>query len=167
MTSGTTVPIHYHDHFSEIFDPLSGSITVFSSDQAQESEEAWMTGASSKTLRAGDKATVQPGQYHKYVAGPDEELVLRVVVEPGYPNFERLLMILNGLADDDRLDGMGDSVTLMAVTMDLGNAHVIGPAKGLLDSVYENQREEVAELKEQLLAKYDNEESLKKLLVKD
>lgn len=164
MTPGTTVPIHYHDHFSETFDPISGSITVFLSDQAQDSEEAWVSGASSTTLQAGQKATVQPGQYHKYIAGQDEEVVLRVIVEPGYMDFERLLMILNGLADDGKLEAMSDSVTLMAVTMDLSNAHVIGPAKGLLDTVCESQKKEVAELKETLLAAYDNEESLKKLL---
>ncbi|KAJ4396392.1 hypothetical protein N0V93_000611 [Gnomoniopsis smithogilvyi] len=166
MTPGTTVPIHYHDHFSETFDPLSGSITVFSSDQTHDSEEAWISSASSTTLKAGQKAMVKPGQYHKYVAGSDEELVLRVVVEPGYLDFERLLMILNGLADDGKLEGMGDCVALMALIMDLGNAHVIGPAKAVLDGVYETRGTELAQLKAQLLAKYDNEDSLRKLLAK-
>lgn len=164
MTPGTTVPIHFHDHFSETFDPLSGSITVFSSDQPHDSEEAWISRATSTTLEPGQKATVQPGQYHKYVAGPEEQLVLRVTIEPGYLDFERLLMILNGLADDGKLGGMGDSVTLMAVTMDLANAHVIWPAKALLDGVAETHGKELAELKAQLLAKYDNKESLKKLM---
>lgn len=166
MTPGTTVPIHYHEHFSETFDPRSGSIIVLSSDQAHDDEEAWISGASSTTLKAGQTATVQAGQYHKYIAGPDEQLTLRVVVEPGYLDFERMLMIHNGLADDGKLDAMGNSVPLMAVTMDLANAHVIGPAKGLMDSLYETQGKEIAELKAQLLAEYDNEENLKKLLVK-
>lgn len=90
-----------------------------------------------------------------------------MIVEPGYPDFERLLMIMNGLADDGKLEGMSDSATLMAVAMDLGNAHVTGPAKGMLDAVYENQAKEVAELKAQLLTKYDNEVSLTKLLAKN
>lgn len=166
MTPGTTVPVHFHDHFSETFDPLSGSITVYSSDQANDDEEAWISNASSTTLKAGQTAVVPPGQYHKYIAGPEGQLTLRVVVEPGYLDFERLLMIHNGLAEDGKLDALGNSVLLMALTMELGNAHVIGPAKGLMDSVYETQGKEIAELKAQVLAKYDNKESLEKLLTK-
>lgn len=174
MTPGTTVPIHYHDHFSETFDPLAGSITLFSSDQAHDDEETWLSAASSTTLQAGGgargqtTATVQAGQYHKYIAGPDGgPLTLRVIVEPGYPDFERLLMIHNGLAEDGKLEAMGNSIPLMAVTMELANAHVVvGPAKGLMDATYETQGKEVAELKAQLLAEYDNEENLKKLLAK-
>lgn len=61
-----------------------------------------------------DAPTVAPGVYHKYVVG-DTDAVLRCVVEPGYADFERLLMVLNGLAEDGELEAMGDSVLLMAV----------------------------------------------------
>lgn len=37
----------------------------------------------------------------------------------------------------------------------------------MLDGVYTSQKQEVEDLKAKLLAKYDNEESLKKLLAKD
>lgn len=57
---------------------------------------------------------MSPGVYHKYVVG-DADTVLRVVIAPGDADFERLLMILNGLAEDGELDSMGDSVLLMAV----------------------------------------------------
>lgn len=59
-------------------------------------------------------ATVPPGTYHKYVVG-DADTVLRVVLAPGDAGFERLLMVLNGLAEDGELESMGDSVLLMAV----------------------------------------------------
>jgi hypothetical protein len=61
-----------------------------------------------------DAPTVSPGVYHKYAVG-DTDAVLRCVVEPGHADFERLLMILNGLAEDGELEAMGDSVLLMAV----------------------------------------------------
>lgn len=71
---------------------------------------------SSQTVSpGGDKPTVSPGVYHKYVVGGDADAVLRCVVEPGHADFERLLMILNGLAGDGELEAMGDSVLLMAV----------------------------------------------------
>lgn len=37
----------------------------------------------------------------------------------------------------------------------------------MLDGVYASQRQEVEDLKARLLSKYDNEESLKKLLAKE
>jgi hypothetical protein len=152
--------------------------------------------------------TVAPGVYHKYVVGGETDAVLRCVIEPGDADFERLLMVLNGLAEDGELEAMGDSVLLMAVisalssppclppfplpyvlistcmlsppgapqaeytdmrliAVDLGDAHLLGPAKAMLDGVYASQKQEVADLKARLLSKYDNEESLRKLLAKD
>lgn len=43
------------------------------------------------------------------------DTVLRVVIAPGDADFERVLMIQNGLAEDGELESMGDSVLLMAV----------------------------------------------------
>jgi hypothetical protein len=51
--------------------------------------------------------------------------------------------------------------------VDLGDAHLLGPAKAMLDGVYASQKQEVEDLKARLLSKYDNEESLKKLLAKN
>lgn len=179
MTPGTTVPPHYHSRFSETFDLLEGSITVYSS--AQEPAAAGDEGADLELLERSSKKveprgtagkqredapTVSPGVYHKYAVG-DTDAVLRCVVEPGHADFERLLMILNGLAEDGELEAMGDSVLLMAVIMDLGDAHLLGPAKAMLDGVYASQKQEVEDLKARLLSKYDNEESLKKLLAKN
>lgn len=67
-----------------------------------------------KGEQRGDAPTVAPGVYHKYVVG-DTDAVLRCVIEPGYADFERLLMVLNGLAEDGELEAVGDSVLLMAV----------------------------------------------------
>lgn len=109
--------------FAETFDLLEGSITVYSSAQApkagDDGADLDLLERSPKTLapaRAGEKETptVAAGVYHKYVVG-DVDTVLRVVVAPGHADFERLLMILNGLAEDGELESMSDSVLLMAV----------------------------------------------------
>lgn len=76
-------------------------------------------------------------------------------------------MILNGLAEDGEIVSLTDSDVLMAVILGLSDAHLIGPAKDVLDRVNQDKREEVEALRNRLLAKYDNDESLKKLLAKE
>lgn len=124
--SHTNTRTPQHTGFSETFDLLEGSITVYSSAQAptaagDEGADLDLLGRSCQTLGPGGRAgegkeapTVEPGVYHKYVVG-DADTVLRVVIAPGDADFERLLMILSGLAEDGELDSMGDSVLLMAV----------------------------------------------------
>lgn len=116
--------------------------------------------ASGQGLEAGKQLTVPPKAYHQYVAG-NEETTVRVTLSPGDADFERLLMIMNGLGEDGGLEKFGQSPVLMAVVMGLSDAHLIGPAKQLLDSVSSKDSEA---LREELLAKYDNGENLRKLL---
>ena len=164
MTPGTTVPPHYHTRFSETFDLLSGSMTVYSSSQPHSAEpDLAALDASAQQLELRREVTVAPNIYHKYLVGP-EETALRAIVTPGDTDFERLLMILNGLAEDGELKALGNSATLMAVIMGLSDAHLIGPAKEMLDSVKEDKKQEVEDLRTRLLEKYDNNESLNKLL---
>lgn len=76
-------------------------------------------------------------------------------------------MVLNGLADDGELEGMSDSLVLMAVVMDLSDAHLIGPAGEMLRGVREEKGGEIAELKGRLLGRYDCEEGLRRLMGKE
>lgn len=161
MTPGTTVPPHYHTRFSETFDLISGSMSVYSTDTPDLSALE----GSKRNLELGRQVTVSPGVYHKYLVG-QEDTVLRATITPGDTDFERLLMIMNGLVADGKLDELGDSVVLMAVIMGLSDAHLIGESAKLLEEVRAEKKEEVDGLRAELLAKYDNEEQLRKLLVK-
>ncbi|KFY42924.1 hypothetical protein V494_02172 [Pseudogymnoascus sp. VKM F-4513 (FW-928)] len=161
MTPGTSVPPHYHTRFAETFDLLSGSISVFSSTTPD--LEALETSA--RPLEIGTTSSVEPGVYHKYVAGP-EQTELRVILTPGDADFERALMVMNGLHADGRLAELADSELLMAVAMDLCNAHLIGPAAEMLGGVRAEKKDEIDALKKELLGKYETEEALKKLLAK-
>lgn len=161
MTPGTTVPPHFHTRFSETFDLISGSITVYNSGEP----DLDALEASAQALEAGRQAVIEPRRFHKYVAGADEQTVVRVILTPGDADFERLLKIMNGLDADGELAKMGDSVTLMAVVMGLSDAHLIGPAKDMLDGVRAEKRDEIEALRAKLLAKYDTEEALQGLLV--
>ncbi|CAI6095120.1 unnamed protein product [Clonostachys chloroleuca] len=160
MTPGTTVPPHFHSRFSETFDLISGSMSVYDSSEP----DLDALEASAQRLEVRKPVTINPGQYHKYLVG-DEETVLRVVVTPGDADFERLLKIMNGLDADGELQKLGDSVVLMAIIMGLGDAQLIGPAKEMLDGVRATKGEEIEELRKSLLAKYDTEEALQGLLV--
>ncbi|RKL50961.1 hypothetical protein BFJ72_g414 [Fusarium proliferatum] len=160
MTPGTTVPPHYHTRFSETFDLIEGSISVYkSTDPDVETLEA-----SAQPLEVGKPQTVTPNLFHKYLVNDDGGAVLRVILEPGDADFERLLKIMNGLDADGKLAKMGDSLALMAVVMELSDAHLIGPAKGMLDGVRRDQKDEIEKLKAELLEAYDTEEALQGLL---
>ncbi|KAF5589953.1 cupin 2 conserved barrel domain-containing protein [Fusarium pseudocircinatum] len=160
ITPGTTVPPHFHTRFSETFDLIQGSISVYkATDPDLEALEA-----SARPLEVGKPQTVTPNLFHKYIVNGDEGAVLRVILEPGDADFERLLKIMNGLDADGKLVKMGDSLVLMAVVMELSDAHLIGPAKGMLDGVRREQKDEIEKLKAELLEAYDTEEALQGLL---
>lgn len=162
MTPGTTVPPHFHNRFAETFDLISGSISVYSSA----TPDLDLLEASVQDLQVGQPVTVEPGRFHKYlVRGEEQQTVLRVIITPGDADFERLLKILNGLGADGELERMGDSLTLMAVIMELSDAHLIGPARELLEGVRAEKKDEIEELRTKLLARYDTEEALRDLLV--
>ncbi|KAF5708104.1 cupin 2 conserved barrel domain-containing protein [Fusarium mundagurra] len=160
MTPGTTVPPHFHTRFSETFDLIQGSISVYKSiDPDLDALEA-----SAQPLEVGKPQTVTPNLFHKYLVNGDEGAVLRAILEPGDADFERLLKIMNGLDADGKLAKMGDSLVLMAVVMELSDAHLIGPAKGILDGVRRDKKDEIEKLKAELLKAYDTEEALQRLL---
>lgn len=162
MTPGTTVPPHFHNRFSETFDLISGSMSVYISG----SPDLDVLETSVQKLEVGKLATVEPDVYHKYKVD-EVDTVLRVIVAPGDADFERLLKIMNGLDSDGELPKMGDSLVLMAVIIELSDAHLVGLAKEMLAGVRAEKKDEVEELKKQLLEKYDTEVALQELLIKN
>lgn len=159
MSPGTSVPPHCHKGFSETFDLVKGSMTVYKTEKA----DVDILEASAQSLEIGDPQTVEPLMYHKYKVG-DEVTTLRVTLKPGNLNFERVLKIMNGLADDGELEKYSDDVTLMGVIFELTDTHLIGPTKEMLEGVVASKGDEIQALKTDLLEKYDTEEALRKLL---
>ncbi|KAF4440223.1 hypothetical protein F53441_12365 [Fusarium austroafricanum] len=160
MTPDTTVPPHFHTRFSETFDLMEGSISVYKSTQP----DLEVLESSAEPLEVGKPQTVEPNLFHKYLVSDDGGAVLRVILEPGDADFERLLKIMNGLDADSKLEKMGDSLVLMAVVMELSDAHLIGPAKDMLEGVRRDKKDEIAALRSELLKAYDTEEALQGLL---
>lgn len=162
MTPGTAVPPHWHNRFSETFDLISGSMSVYSSTDP----DLAVLDSKAQKLEIGKKVTVPPGVYHKYLVG-EEDTVLRAIVTPGDADFERLLTVLTGLMGDGEMDtGMGNSPVLMAVVMGLADAHLIGPAGEMMAQTRRDHADEIEALRKKLLEKYDTKEGLEKLMAK-
>jgi mannose-6-phosphate isomerase-like protein (cupin superfamily) len=60
MTPGTSVPPHFHKRFSETFDLVSGSMTVYKTDES----DIGRLEASAQNLQIGERKVVEPGQFH-------------------------------------------------------------------------------------------------------
>ena len=159
MTPGTSVPPHYHTRFSETFDLISGSMTVYKTDQP----DLDALENSAMKVEIGKLKTVEPRLYHRYKVG-DEMTTLRAIVTPGDLDFERLLKILDGLTRDGEIEKLGNDAVLMAVVFELTDTHLIGPTKEMLDGVYATKSDEVKKRKEELLKKYDTDEALRNLM---
>lgn len=163
LAPGTGAPAHFRERTTEI-QLVSGSVSVFSSNQPH-SEEPDLAAleASKRKLAVGETITWPPNTYIKYVVG-EGQTTFRCTITPGDADFERLLMIMNGLAGDGKLAELSNNMNLMVVTLDLTGAHPIGPVKAMLDGVVKDNGGEITKLKKDLLEKYDNEQNLQALL---
>ncbi|TVY60767.1 hypothetical protein LSUE1_G008432 [Lachnellula suecica] len=160
MSPGVSVPPHFHTKFSETFDLIKGAIKVYKTDQPDEEKLE----ASAQDLKVGEPKMVEPLMYHKYKVG-EEVTALRVTLTPGNLDFERVLKIMNGLAEDGELEKFGDSKLLMGAIFELTDAHLFGPAKAMSEALYAEDGDEIRAFRKELLEKYDTDEALKKLLV--
>src|ERR1039457_3400965 len=130
MSPGTSVPPHFHTRFSETFDLVKGSMKVYKTKQPDVDKLE----SSAQSLQVGDPKIVEPFLYHRYTVG-DEVTTLRATLTPGHLNFERVLKIMNGLADDGELGKYSDDVLLMGVIFEVTDTHLIGPTKKMVEDV--------------------------------
>jgi len=120
MTPNTSVPPHYHTRFTETFDLISGSMILYSSSQPHSSEPDLdaLAASSQKLVVGGKHVSMTPGLYHQYVAG-DEDTTVRVILTPGHRDFEQLLMVLNGMAEDGELEGSEELHQMKSVLLQI------------------------------------------------
>lgn len=159
MTPGTAVPPHFHTRFTETFDLISGSMQVFSTDAPDGTDIEQCA----QSLEVGKQVAIPPQRYHMYKAG-NEPTVLRVILTPGDADFERLLMMLDGMARDGSITGLADDMDLTAIVFNLSDAHVAGPLKKVLDDLWATKGEVLMNRKEELMMKYDTKEALQRLM---
>jgi mannose-6-phosphate isomerase-like protein (cupin superfamily) len=84
---------HVHDHCTEHLDVRAGRIT-FTIDGQE------------RTLGAGDQLAVAPGTWHRWWNAGEDEVLIRVSVEPAL-RFEDAILTIWGLCTDGRADAQG------------------------------------------------------------
>jgi mannose-6-phosphate isomerase-like protein (cupin superfamily) len=84
---------HVHDHCTEHLDVRAGRIT-FTIDEQE------------RTLGAGDQLAVAPGTWHRWWNAGEDEVLIRVSVEPAL-RFEDAILTIWGLCTDGQTDAQG------------------------------------------------------------
>ena len=84
---------HVHDHCTEHFEVRSGEIS-------------FLVDGEERTLGPGDRATVTPGQWHRWWNSGEGEVVLRTSVEPPL-RFDEAIQVVWGLCADGHTNAEG------------------------------------------------------------
>lgn len=84
---------HVHDHCAEHFEVTSGQI-------------AFVLDGEERTLGAGEEVTVPPGTWHRWWNAGDDEVRLRLRVEPAM-RFEEGILVVWGLCADGHTNAEG------------------------------------------------------------
>ena len=117
---GANAP-HWHGSYSETFTAEKGEVGIYSKATGK------------VTLSPGESVTVRPGEVHHFFNPGDEEVVMKVRLEPAREGFEKGLYILYGLARDGKSADGGRPNSLMHAAMICSMSDMWGP--GLLGVV--------------------------------
>lgn len=140
---------HFHDVHQERIEVVAGAI------------EVTIDGVT-RTVRAGDRAVIEPGQAHVWRnASATESLRFRGTFTPGHPGFEAALRVLFGLARDGETKASGfpkrlDDLALIVKWnrgLPSGPLRVLAPVLGWLA-----RRAEASGRAAELLRRYGAEE---------
>jgi mannose-6-phosphate isomerase-like protein (cupin superfamily) len=115
LAPGGGNPPHYHRRFSERFEVINGRLNV-------------QIGNAITTLEPGGRAVAPAGTLHRFFSTSDTPTKFRVEVRPGHTGFERMLMILYGLAADGKTNKRGLPTNLyeLAVLGDMSDTNMPG-----------------------------------------
>lgn len=91
---GRSVPLHYHNEFSEYYEVLEGELGI-------------QTGKKFHTLRKGDYLLIPVRENHRYFNNSSEKVRFKVVIQPGNIGYQLLISVLNGLARDGKVNKRG------------------------------------------------------------
>jgi mannose-6-phosphate isomerase-like protein (cupin superfamily) len=94
---------HVHDHCAEHFEVRSGRITFI-----LDGEE--------RTLAAGEQVTVVPGTWHRWWNAGEDEVQVRVRVEPAM-RFEEAILVVWGLCADGHTNADGRPSPLLGAVV--------------------------------------------------
>ncbi len=158
LAVGAHAPAHYHTDFSEAFTLLSGSMTVWTSDDLKEESLQPIE------LEIGMEVRVPPNTLHKFLV--NEQAHVRVVFTPGTIGFERTLLLMRGTQKDGIYSQFSSpesekGAMFYSILGELTNTIFVGEAKTRLDSYRAAKGVEMETAKKDLVAKYASDEHLK------
>ncbi|KIW93771.1 uncharacterized protein Z519_05086 [Cladophialophora bantiana CBS 173.52] len=159
LAPGSKAPSHYHADFTETFTLVSGSMTVWTSEDMNEE--------SLKPIEpeVGKAVSVPPNTLHKFLV--NEQSQVHVVMSPGTIGFEKMILIMRGTQTDGVYTQFSSPVTESGATFfsvlgDLTNTLFVGEAKARLDALAATKGSEIETVKQELIAKYASDGLLKK-----
>jgi quercetin dioxygenase-like cupin family protein len=159
LATGAAAPSHYHTDFTEAFTLLSGSLTVWTSDDLTEENLKPIE------LEVGKEVSVPPNTLHKFLANKDTKA--RVVFTPGTIGFERMLLIMRGTQQDGSYPQLSSpdserAATFYSILGELTNTIFVGEAKTKLDGFEAANGPMIEATKQELIARYASDDHLKK-----
>ncbi|OAL34967.1 hypothetical protein AYO20_05682 [Fonsecaea nubica] len=159
LAPGASAPSHYHTDFTETFTLVSGSMTVWTSEDLDEANFRPIE------LEVGKAVPVPPNTLHKFLV--NEQSRVHVVMSPGTLGFERTILIMRGTQADGTYTQFSSpetesGATFYCVLGDLTNTIFVGEAKAHLDALLAAKGTEVESIKQELISKYASDEHLKK-----
>ncbi|KAJ9601855.1 hypothetical protein H2200_013654 [Cladophialophora chaetospira] len=159
LAVGASAPTHYHLDFTEAFTLLSGSMTVWTSDDLVEENLKPIE------LEIGKEVAVTPKVLHKFLV--NEHARVRCIFTPGTLGFEKMILIMRGTQKDGIFDQFSSpesekGAMFYTILGELTNSLLVGEAQTRLEGFQAAKGGEIEATKKDLIAKYASDEHLKK-----
>lgn len=122
LTPGGGNPIHYHTKFTEEFTAVKGRLGLYYNGE-------------NIYLHPGESRLVPIGVHHRFFNATDEDIVFRVILRKGQPDFEKFLIVMFGLVNDRKTitkNQIPKNVLTLAIMYQLGDTHLTNPVIRIL-----------------------------------
>jgi mannose-6-phosphate isomerase-like protein (cupin superfamily) len=122
LTPGGGNPVHYHTKFTEEFFAVKGRLGLY-----YEHKNVY--------LQPGESKTVPIGMHHRFFNDTGEDIVFRVVLRKGQPDFEKFLIVMFGLVNDGKTitkNQVPTNILTLAIMYRWGDTHLASPFIRLL-----------------------------------
>ena len=125
LSPGGGNPIHYHTKFTEEFTAIKGKLGLYYKKQ-------------NVYLQPGESKLVPVGVHHRFFNDTNEEIVFRVDLRKGQPDFEKFLVVMFGLVNDGKTitkNQIPKNILTLAVMYMWGDTHLTNPIIKLLSPI--------------------------------
>lgn len=122
LTPGGGNPVHYHTKFTEEFTAIKGRLGLY-----YENKNVY--------LEPGESKLVPIGIHHRFFNDTDEDIVFRVILRKGQPNFEKFLIVMFGLVNDGKTitkNQVPKNILTLGVMYRWGDTHLTSPVIKML-----------------------------------